>query len=98
MFVSLGGVMQIPVEQTGNPLAGLAYTVGLNTVTKKLEITFATPPLVNTTCNIRVITSDEYLTCPLPPELLNTTVEIGPGLTVNNQNQIIAIDSGLIQP
>ncbi len=98
MFVSLGGVMQIPVAQTGNPLAGLAYTVGLNTVTKKLEITFAIPPLLNTTCNIRVITSDEYLTCPIPPELLSTTVEIGPGLTVNDQNQIIGIDPGLINP
>jgi hypothetical protein len=98
MFVSLGGVMQIPVEQSGSPLAGLAYTVGLNTVTKKLEITFATPPLLNTTCNIRIITSDEYLTCPIPPELTDTTLQDGPGITINDQNQIIRIDPGLIQP
>jgi hypothetical protein len=98
MFVSLGGVMQIPVEQSGSPLAGLAYNVGLNTITKKLEITFAAPPLFGTTCNIRIITSDEYLTCPIPPELLNTTLQDGPGITVNDQNQIIRIDPGLIQP
>jgi hypothetical protein len=98
MFVSLGGVMQIPVEQSGSPLAGLAYNVGLNTITKKLEITFAAPPLFGSTCNIRIITSDEYLTCPIPPELLNTTLQDGPGITVNDQNQIIRIDPGLIQP
>jgi hypothetical protein len=98
MFVSLGGVMQIPVAQTGDPLAGLAYTVGLNSITKVLEITFAVPPLSGTTCNIRVIASDEYLTCPLPPGLTNTTLQDGPGIIVNDQNQIIQIDPGLIQP
>jgi hypothetical protein len=98
MFVSLGGVMQIPVEQSGDPLAGLAYTVAINSITKVLEITFAVPPLLNTTCNIRVITSDEFLTCPLPAELANTTLQDGPGIVINDQNQIIAIDPGLIQP
>jgi hypothetical protein len=98
MFVSLGGVMQIPVAQTGNPLAGLAYTVGQNPVTKVLEITFANPPAIGTTCNIRVITSDEFLTCPLPSELFNTTLQDGPGIIVNDQNQIIEIDSGLVDP
>ena len=96
IFVSLGGVMQIPSEQGANPTAGLAYTVGLNNVTKTLEITFSTPPLKLTTCNIRVVTSDEFLTCPLPPQLLNNTVEIGPGIIVNEQNQIVNIDPGLI--
>lgn len=98
MFVSLGGVMQVPVAQTGNPLAGLAYTVGLNSITKTLEITFANPPLLGTTCNIRVITSDEFLTCPIPPELFDTSLQDGPGIIVNDQNQIIEIDSGLIGP
>ena len=98
MFVSLGGVMQIPVAQSGDPLAGLAYTVGLNPITRLLEITFAVPPLTDTTCNIRVITSDEFLTCPIPSELTNTTLQDGPGISVNDQNQIIAIDPGLIQP
>ena len=98
MFVSLGGVMQIPIAQEGSPLAGNAYTVTLNTVTKLLEITFASAPLANTTCNIRIITSDEFLTCPLPPELLNTALQDGPGITVNDKNQIVDIDSGLIQP
>lgn len=96
MFVSLGGVMQIPVAQEGSPLAGLAYTVGLSSVTKTLEITFAVAPLQNTTCNIRVVTSDEFLTCPLPPEFLNTALQDGPGITINDKNQITDIDSGLI--
>ena len=98
MFVSLGGVMQVPVAQAGNPLAGLAYTVAVNAITKVLEITFATPPAIGTTCNIRVIASDEFLTCPIPDSLLQTTLQDGPGIVVNDQNQIIAIDPGLIQP
>jgi hypothetical protein len=96
IFVSLGGVMQIPVTQTGNPLAGLAYTVSVNSVTKVLEITFAVPPATNTTCNIRVIASDEFLTCPIPSELLDTALQDGPGIVINDQNQIVEIDSGLI--
>jgi hypothetical protein len=98
MFVSLGGVMQIPVAQTGDPLAGLAYTVGLNQLTKTLEITFAVPPLTLTTCNIRIVASDEFLTCPLPPELFETALQDGPGITVNDVNQIINIDPGTINP
>jgi hypothetical protein len=96
IFVSLGGVMQIPVAQSGNPLAGNAYTVALNPVSSQLEITFAVPPAQDTTCNIRVITSEEFLTCPLPPSLAKDDVVIGPGLEVNEFNQIIGIDSGLI--
>jgi len=98
MFVSLGGVMQIPVAQTGDPLAGLAYTVGQNPVTKVLEITFAVAPALGCTCNIRVITSDEFLTCPLPIELLDTSLKVGPGVEVNSRGQITGIDSSLIQP
>jgi len=98
IFVSLGGVMQIPVAQTGVPLAGLAYTVGQNPISKALEITFATPPAIGTTCNIRIITSDEFLTCPIPPALVNTTLQDSSGIIVNDKNQIIGIDPGLIQP
>jgi hypothetical protein len=98
MFVSLGGVIQIPGSQIGDPLAGNAYTVGLNPTTGALEITFAVPPLINTTCNIRVITSDEFLTCPLPPGLLDTSLQDGPGIEINDLNQIVSIDPGLIQP
>jgi len=98
IFVSLGGVMQIPVAQSGSPLAGNAYTVDLNPVTSQLEITFAVPPAQDTTCNIRVITSEEFLTCPLPPSLLNDDVVVGPGVEINQLNQTIAIDSGLINP
>ena len=96
MFVSLGGVMQIPVAQTGNPLAGLAYAVSVNPVSKVLEITFAVPPAVGTTCNIRVITSDEFLTCPIPASLTNTSLQDSPGVEVNDQNQIIGFDSSVI--
>ena len=97
MFVSLGGVMQIPVAQGGNPPAGLAYTVAVNPISKVLEITFTVAPAALTTCNIRVVTSDEFLTCPIPPGLQSTTLQDGPGIEVNDQNQIISIDPGLIQ-
>ena len=98
MFVSLGGVMQIPVSQEGNPLSGLAYTVAINQSTSELEITFAVAPVAGTTCNIRVVTSDEFLTCPLPPQLTDTTLKDGPGIKIDEKNQIISIDPGLIQP
>ena len=96
MFVSLGGVMQIPGPQIGSTLAGLTYTVAVSPITKVLEITFATPPAVGLTCNIRVVASDEFLSCPLPPGLLSSELQDGPGILVNELNQIIGIDSGLI--
>ena len=98
MFVSLGGVMQIPFANEGSPLAGNAYTIQMNAVTQFMEIRFAVAPAAGTTCNIRVITSDEFITCPIPDTLFNNTLQDGPGITVNNQNQIIAIDPGLISP
>lgn len=98
MFVSLGGVMQIPVAQIGSFLAGNAYTVALNPTSGVLEITFAVPPAIGTTCNIRIITSDEFLTCPVPPGLFDTSLQDGPGIEINDLNQIVAIDPGLIQP
>ena len=88
--------MQIPVAQEAVPSAGLAYSVGLNIVTRSLEITFSAPPRQFSTCNIRVVTSDEFLTCPIPPQLYDTTLRDGPGITVNANNQITDIDSGLI--
>jgi hypothetical protein len=94
MFVSLGGVMQIPVAQEGDPLAGNAYVVAFNPSTQSLEITFAVPPAIGTTCNIRIVTSEEYLTC---PNLLGEgNIIVGPGVLVNDQNQIIQIDPGTI--
>jgi len=98
MFVSLGGVMQIPFANAGSPLAGNAYTVQINTVTQLLEIRFAVPPTAGDTCNIRVITSDEFITCPIPDILFSNTIQDGPGLTINSQGQIVAIDPGLIGP
>jgi hypothetical protein len=97
MFVSLGGVMQIPYAQAGSPSSGLAYTVGVNSATTNMEITFAVAPLANTVCNIRVITSEEFLTCPLPPQLSNASLKIGPGIDTDDKNQITGIDPGLIQ-
>jgi hypothetical protein len=38
----------------------------------------------------------QFLTCPLPFELLNTSLQDGPGITINDKNQITDIDSGLI--
>lgn len=96
MFVSLGGIMQLPISQEGDELAGLAYTVGFNPVTKIPEITFAAVPQPGTTCNIRVISSEEFLTCPLPDSLVNTSLQFGPGIKVNADNQIIGIDPDLI--
>ena len=88
--------MQIPIANAGDPLAGNAYTVQLNTISNILEITFATPPLSGSTCNIRVVTSDEFITCPLPASLGDTALQNGPGIEVNSNNQIINIDPGLI--
>ena len=98
MFVSLGGTMQLPLASVGDPLAGIAYTVGYNTVTNEFEITFAAPPPNGATCNIRVITGtgNEFITCPLPLGIGDTPLVSGPGVTVNDIGQIIDIDAGLI--
>ena len=98
MFVSLGGVMQIPVASAGNPLSGNAYTVQTNSVTNALEITFATPPAVGATCNIRVVTSDQFITCPLTDAFLSNALQDGPGVIVDEFNRIVSIDPGLINP
>jgi hypothetical protein len=99
MFVSLGGVMQIPIAVAGNPLSGNAYTVAYNPITFKTEITFAVAPQFGTTCNIRLVTGsqDQFIICPLPPGTgEETTLVAGPGVRVNDSGQIIDIDSGLI--
>jgi hypothetical protein len=98
MFVSLGGVMQLPIASVGSPLAGLAYSVAFNSVIEEFQITLANPPQFGTTCNIRVITGigNEFITCPLPLGIGDTPLVSGPGVTVNNIGQIIDIDGGLI--
>jgi hypothetical protein len=98
MFVSLGGVMQLPIASEGSPLAGLAYSIAFNSIVEEFQITFASPPQFGTTCNIRVITGigNEFITCPLPPGLGDTPLVLGPGVTVNDIGQIIDIDAGLI--
>jgi hypothetical protein len=98
IFVSLAGVMQIPISQAGSPPAGNAYSVDLNPVSSQLEITFATPPTFGMTSSVRVITSKEFITCPLPSQLTDPTLKYGPGITINSENQVIAIDSGLVGP
>lgn len=77
-------------------MAGLAYTVGINPVTNVLNITFADAPQRNTTCNIRVITSSEFITCPLPENLTDPAVRVGPGVNVNAEGQLQNLDSGLV--
>lgn len=98
MFVTLGAVIQIPHNVAGNPLAGNAYTVQVNPVTKLLEITFANPPAVDCSCTIRVVSSDpkELIICPLPPGLADQTLVAGDGVVSNADGEIIRIDPGLI--
>jgi hypothetical protein len=98
MFVSLGGVIQLPVASSANPLSGLAYTVRFNNVVGEFQIVFATAPFFGTTCNIRVVTGvgNQFITCPLPPNFGDTPLVAGPGVTTNAEGQIIDIDAGLI--
>jgi hypothetical protein len=96
MFVTLGAVVQIPHNVAGNPPSGNAYTVQINPVTNLLEITFATPPLIGTTCNIRVISSNEFIVCPLPKEFTNQEILAGDGVEIDENNRIVKIDPGLI--
>jgi hypothetical protein len=95
IFVSLGGVMQCPQASMGDAPAGNAYSVGIDSATKVLSITFGDAPLSGLTCNIRVVTSTEFLSCPLPRSLTEPFLEVGPGITVNERNQIIDIDPGV---
>jgi hypothetical protein len=99
LFVSLGGVMQIPNPVAGNSLSGNAYEVAYNPINKKTEITFAVAPQFGTSCNIRLVTGsqDQFIVCPLPPGTgEETTLVAGPGVRVNEYGQIIDIDSGLL--
>lgn len=98
MFVTLGAVVQIPHNVTGNPLAGNAYTVQINPVTKLLEITFAVAPAFGTSCTIRIVSSEpkNLIICPLPPGLVDVPLISGDGVFSNEQGEIISIDPGLI--
>jgi hypothetical protein len=98
MFVTLGAVIQIPHQVAGNPPAGNAYTVQVNQVTNILEITFAEPPLPDTSCTIRIVSSEpkDFIICPLPVELQNQALVAGDGVLANEDNEIIKIDPGLI--
>jgi hypothetical protein len=94
MFVSLGGVIQIPVNDPSTTFNELAYTfTPLNGIP---TITFVTPPLRGTSCNIRIFTSSRYITCPLPDALTNGDLKVGPGIGTNAEGQIVSIDTGLI--
>lgn len=96
ILVNLGGVMQIPIANSGSPNSGLTYTVNLNTVSQVLEITFTVPPTFGTTCNIRTITQDEFITCPLPGILLDRNLKSGPGVETNFEGQLIGLNEGFI--
>jgi len=97
MFVSVGGVMQIPIAPGESPGVGNSYSVRVNS-NSQLEIVFSSaPPPAGATCNIRIVTSDEILTCPLPPGFFDNTIQDGPGVILNDLNQIIDIDSGEVE-
>jgi len=94
MFVSLGGVMQLPADDPTTPIDDLSYT--FSTINGIPTITFVSPPGVGTTSNIRIFTSSRYITCPLPDALTTGTLKVGPGVDTNAQGQITHIDPGLI--
>jgi hypothetical protein len=96
MLVNLGGVMQIPIANAGSPSSGLSYKVDLNPVSQFLEIIFAVPPTFGTTCNIRILTQDEFITCPLPELLYNRNLKSGPGVETNTEGQLIGLDEGFV--
>jgi hypothetical protein len=96
IFVNLGGVMQIPIANAGSTLMGIAYTVRVNPLSQALEIVFATGPLFGTSCNIRVISQEELITCPLPEQLISNTLKVGPGVEISPTGELIGIDPGII--
>lgn len=96
MFVNLGGVMQIPIPNAGSAVMGETYDVAVNPSTQVAEITFSQPPIFGTSCNIRIIAQDEFITCPLPDALLNQCLKAGPGVETTPDGELIGIDEGLI--
>lgn len=94
MFVSLGGVIQIPFDDSSTPFNELAYSFAV--VNGIPTITFVTPPSLGTSSNIRIFTSSRYITCPLPDALTNGNLKVGPGVNTNAEGQIIHIDPGII--
>jgi hypothetical protein len=96
LFVNLGGVMQIPIGNSVPSQGGLAYTVAVNPVTQITEITFSQPPVFGTTCNIRILSQDEFITCPLPDILRDQTLKAGPGVETLPDGELIGLDEGLI--
>jgi hypothetical protein len=97
MFVNVGGVIQIPIENSAAVDISLSYSVSVNPVTQQMEITFASPPLPGTTCNIRILTQDEFITCPLPDLLTSGGVlRVGPGVEAGPDGSLEGLDEGLI--
>ena len=94
MFVSLGGVMQLPADDPATPPDELAYVFSV--INSIPTITFVTPPAIGTTSNIRIFTSTRYITCPLPDALTNGTLHAGPGVVTNAEGQIVHIDPGIV--
>ena len=96
ILVNLGGVMQIPIANDGSKLLGSTYVVEINSVSQTLQIIFDTPPTYGTTCNIRVISQEETITCPLPDLIINRNLKVGPGVEANAEGQLIGLDEGFI--
>ena len=96
ILVNLGGVMQIPISNSNSVLLSSAYTIAINAVTQILEIVFAVPPTFGTTCNIRVISQEDIITCPIPELLRNRYLKAGPGVETTSTGELIGLDEGFI--
>jgi hypothetical protein len=81
LFVSVAGGMQLPYT---------SYTVAGS------KITFTGAPVFGMTSNLRVVTSSEFLPCPLPLGAGSSVLRWGPGILVNEEGQITNIDPGLV--
>ncbi len=88
--------MQIPIANAGSKPLGSTYIVEINSVTQTLQIIFDTPPTYGTTCNIRVISQEETITCPLPSLITDRNLKVGPGVEANAEGQLIGLDEGFI--
>jgi hypothetical protein len=78
LFVSVGGAMQLP-------------TTSYSVVGSK--IVFVEAPPAGASCNLRVVTNAEFITCP-QLGLVDSFLRWGPGLTLNVANEVEAIDPG----
>jgi hypothetical protein len=96
ILVNLGGVMQIPINNAQSQPLSFSYTVEINALTQNLNIVFAVPPEAGTTCNIRVISQEELITCPLPDLITNRNLKAGPGVETTATGVLTGLDEGFV--